>query len=1532
MENLFKKQYEISLWKDILYWHRRKLVISDVSENNYKVGKFYSIKQGKVAGATMYALDIEPYNSEKTYYVLAPKEEGKYLEGPRAEDISIDQNNLNWYENGELVPNIIFQFYKEQKECVIGSDTMDTPIRAHEPKLVTNTNGSSTLTFTLYYKYYDYENDQLMNNPFTKMLVNEKKVKLRYGDPETEEVKWYDFVIKGIQENTENHTFTYTAKDLFINELSKSGFDIQFDAKLENNQGSILELGERVLEGSDWQLLPESNVSLQQTKSEALYEFTLKDNLVLTATSMDEDKKVIELKGGSIIYGFYTSVSEKLPFFQFLYCETDPQIDEDRHIINSPNYYIDNIEYEENGYPSFVISEPNSILAVTTAYRGKRVIRQIKTKFDPVMDKYVSIYKDSENNNNLVYGYVDEQYISPTAVRNFVVNGTDYNSTTGWDTSGVEIENLDKEDEKIIVQPDLNIRVLPDIFAEDYKYDPDLIYKSFLGIKFNYANQGLMNFGLTENRSILNGFAAGQEFIFRIKYGAPNSELGLDKIEANLKAKIVIYGLDNGIYNVEDTFVNFDKLEEDDYGYMTQTAICSKSLSYSDMTKSKIGLYIYPEWHDSLGATEIYIEDVQLFYKELDGTGNVVYPGGDLIATIKEEYVFYNPPASTMTADEVVPIYRGEKLPSRFIQQYNDDTNYEKNRSITVQESNRFNLIQDLCEIFECWPLFIIDHEKDGSIKLDENYRQCKWVTFKEFIGRTNDIGFRYGINLKSITRTVDSDAIVTKMIVKNNANQYATDGFCSIARAQENPSRQNFLLEFDYYISQKMLDFDEVWNDLYTAANGYIGYYTQLKEISIQETQFINEQSNLFVDQSSLEAEQQVAALLVEESEVLLKDKKQELKDFTGYTFEEIMAWAPLVQENSQENENENISEDLTEEESIIIEKNQRIKEWRENLEVRALCASIVKLISTIEKTKEELQKASTNLDNNLAAQQNATMHLTDLRNKKLALDLQFYKKYSRFLQEGSWIDENYVDDNLYYLDAESTLYTSAHPKVTYNINVLELSRIPEYENYVFNLGDKTFIEDTDFFGWTTIDGIDTPRHEEIIVNEITIMLDSPELNQIKVQNYKTQFEDLFQRITATTQAIEYSTGKYEKVTSVVQSDGTIAPDTLSNSMANNSFVISNARDQSVVWDSSGITTTSLSSPNEMVRIISGGIFISKDGGATWNTGITGNGINASYLTSGQIDTSKIRIMAGGFPSFRWDTTGLNAYSFELNEDGQTGKNFNSSKFVRFDQYGLYGINGISNFNPLIEDEYGFGEQKIWDWAQFALTWEGFSLRSNNGSVRITSDQDIQIFSNKKERVKLGRIGDNNYGLRISDAEERPVMITKDDGTLWLENALYIGADSKSVEEATVRIGLLEEKREGTGIHEVIHAGNNESKFIVYEDGKMYAEGAEFHGDIYAEGGSIGGLTIDQWKEKGYDLKVTSDAGLAVKDGQTVTLTAMLYHGTEEVQNVEYTWYNAEGKKKLHEGQTYSFVVNFGDQSTLSFDCRAKITDSVGS
>ena len=103
---------------------------------------------------------------------------------------------------------------------------------------------------------------------------------------------------------------------------------------------------------------------------------------------------------------------------------------------------------------------------------------------------------------------------------------------------------------------------------------------------------------------------------------------------------------------------------------------------------------------------------------------------------------------------------------------------------------------------------------------------------------------------------------------------------------------------------------------------------------------------------------------------------------------------------------------------------------------------------------------------------------------------------------------EEDYYDDNLYYLDAESVAYTSSRPQIQYNINVLRLSALEEFKNKIFNVGDRGYVEDTEFFGYAKdANGniTNTPYKEEILISEITSVFDSPEQDTITVQNYKT-------------------------------------------------------------------------------------------------------------------------------------------------------------------------------------------------------------------------------------------------------------------------------------------------------------------------------------------------------------------------------------------------------------------------------------------
>jgi hypothetical protein len=85
----------------------------------------------------------------------------------------------------------------------------------------------------MYSHYWDEVANKLVWNPFMQYLTNERKVKLKYNG------KWYDFVIKNINEDSATKAFTYTCKDLFLNELSKTGFELEFDTELGNNMGTL---------------------------------------------------------------------------------------------------------------------------------------------------------------------------------------------------------------------------------------------------------------------------------------------------------------------------------------------------------------------------------------------------------------------------------------------------------------------------------------------------------------------------------------------------------------------------------------------------------------------------------------------------------------------------------------------------------------------------------------------------------------------------------------------------------------------------------------------------------------------------------------------------------------------------------------------------------------------------------------------------------------------------------------------------------------------------------------------------------------------------------------------------------------------------------------------------------------------------------------------------------------------------------------------------------------------------------------------
>jgi len=1404
--------------------------------------------------------------------------------------------------------------YAERKLGVIGSNTITSTCRAYEPKLVEDINGTNTFTFKMYYRYKEVNEEYAEKvNPWISLLVNERKIKVYWKK------KWYDFVIKGIQEDSSGKSITYTCKDLFINELSKTGFDIEFSNDLENNQGTILELGAKVLENTDWTLDTAGSDLLQQTTDEPVYEVTTSRSF---EANNESTSSTTTIPTGKKILPFYSQITNRSTYLQFLYAnsyttETGTQL------VVGADCYSTTVLYQKDEQTGDLNVYKNSIASgnlifsigadttVSNNYRGTRLVRKQKSVFDPTSGKYCNIYQATDTVDGkyaageTIYGYTDTKYTDPTLVNNIIVNSVDFKDTNGWLESG-----------------GMSWTLYPAFTAQTdtSTYDP----KSYLrvtGGQGKGADGWVFNSCLRESASYFpDGFAIGQKYVFRIKVmsdnGAGNLPSGTYITDgSNIKPRIRTYMTSGSDYDPDDSSHDFFSVSTPTASdnWIEYIMTCTKSITRSQLYADNIGFFIR-----FLPSGAVYwIENVQFYPLVMGASGDTsvrINPGDlDTQSVAQQHYFYYNKSkySAATSMDNVEPLYEGttDMNDPNVVAQYNE--NFTKIRSISISKSNRFNILQTLAETFECWVRFRINHnENTGEILRNEDGTPQKYVTFKEEVGQETGIGFEYGIDLKTISRTIQSDQIVTKTIVSPNSNEFGINGFCTIARSIENYPRTNYILDFGYYISHALIDAAELNKDLYLSTGTGLHFYPELHNLNTAYDSEIEELAS-----KKTELENQKAYKRMYEDYVLAMDQQLQsmLADMNALLGTSGKGIVHIGNRLKKQKDADKPWPELQAQYDAYF----NIKNIRE-----AYAGLVTKISNSIDILTQRIEQIKIN--------QNATVALA------AQLELAFYKKYSRYIQEGSWIDEKYMDDTLYYLDARSVAYTSSRPQVSYNISVIRISSIPEFESKVFYLGDIAYVIDREFFGYVYPNGVKTPYKEKVLVSEITSYFDTPEQDSFKVQNYKTQFEDLFQRITATTQALQYSNGEYAKAASVVNPDGTIKAETLQASIALNADLVYSAHNESIVQDSTGITVTNLENPNEITRITSGGIFISTDGGRSWKNAVRGEGVATQYLTAGAVNANQINIYDGEHATFRWDGAGINAYDVFGTDDSTGEIGVNLSKFVRFDHYGVYGIDGgndgTSSYSPT-------SESQIWDDAQFGMTWQGFFVKNRYGThyVEVSSINDIQVVDtvNDVARVKIGKLDDYGaFGMRLRDATGAITLETLDNGTLWLQNRLNIGTTPSA--PALVGLGYLDEvttpnqitvdygqspinldtrninSTESTASPHNRRIFDTSNKFVIWEDGTMYAQGGYFEGTIHATGGKIGNMTIEEITQSSYKVEITSDVGNIIRLGggtATATLTAHLYESGTEVDpsNItRYQWYQ-DGAQVGTNSRTYT-------------------------
>ena len=388
-------------------------------------------------------------------------------------------------------------------------------------------------------------------------------------------------------------------------------------------------------------------------------------------------------------------------------------------------------------------------------------------------------------------------------------------------------------------------------------------------------------------------------------------------------------------------------------------------------------------------------------------------------------------------------------------------------------------------------------------------------------------------------------------------------------------------------------------------------------------------------------------------------------------------------------------------------------------------------------------------------------------------------------------------------------------------------------------------------------------------------LALDKPQDDELTIQNYKTKFEDLFSTITASSEAMKNNAVAYNIAAAGFAPNGQIEGSVLQTSINNNniSFNFSNTNVQ--IDDTQGIILTNTSPYMNgvygQVALRGGGIFLSntidETGNRIWSTGITPTGINASMITTGQLDTNTIRIFAGNNLAFQWNPEGIFAYT--RGEDGTP----NLSRYVRYSDKGLQYIDN--------------------DFTAVDLGWNGLLISTQDGATELTGELGLTVYYGLKNEtgsnyaVRLGKFKeDSEYGLRLYKEQiidgivsYTPTLITTNAGELWLQDSLKVGNNDNGVGISGTGTPFI--NADGEIIYPVRFWAGSSNKdaapFWVREDGSFSATKAIITGKITALEGQIGGWEI---KAPDWNSDPIEYGGIISPDG----LTTFAANGDERI------------------------------------------------
>ncbi|MEB6232624.1 synaptonemal complex protein 1 [Mammaliicoccus sciuri] len=225
---------------------------------------------------------------------------------------------------------------------------------------------------------------------------------------------------------------------------------------------------------------------------------------------------------------------------------------------------------------------------------------------------------------------------------------------------------------------------------------------------------------------------------------------------------------------------------------------------------------------------------------------------------------------------------------------------------------------------------------------------------------------------------------------------------------------------------------------------------------------------------------------------------------------------------------------------------------------------------------------------------------------NPKLFLSEELYKEREQFVYSAIWQEENHTDAKELFDDAEEQLKKKNNVTRSLNVGIVNFIQSLEHKEDwdKLNVGDKIVFSNK-FFN----------KKLKAYITEMQIGFDENSVNLTlsDVFDYKDEMQRVSELIASTSstsnqvnmhkQQIKESQGKLTKMTELIEGEWD----------ANKQRVL--AGNETVDIGSHGVKVVSNENPNEFVIMVGGVIAMTKDGGETFKTGVTPDGVNAEML-----------------------------------------------------------------------------------------------------------------------------------------------------------------------------------------------------------------------------------------------------------------------------------------------------------------------------